>query len=376
MTSYDIIESPASAGMPLMSVEDSVARYEAFRVFVSSCLRYERDFGPGFPGSDKKTLLKPGAEKMITFFGLSVRFECVEKIEDWTGEKHGGEPLFAYTYRAIVSRGERLVCTADAHASSWESKYRWRKANRFCPACGNTESLIKGKAEYGGGWICFGRKGGCGAKFAEKDPSIIEQQVGRVQNTDIYDQINTIMKMAEKRALVAATLIACNASDYFAQDADDLTEPPADPQEPPREEPPPPPNPNHRDQMITRIKAGSELLKRDFGMVLDLGEESDWGWHTLESLQDAYREEKERRARGEEPPTGSGETVQDAPWKESYPKLSLQVESMLYRAQAFGVRWEQIEEKVNKPLSEFTAKDVASIQEFLNRYTIDAEAAS
>jgi len=34
-----------------------------------------------------------------------------------------------------------------------------------CPRCGVVGSIIKGKAEYGGGYLCFKKKGGCGAKF-------------------------------------------------------------------------------------------------------------------------------------------------------------------------------------------------------------------
>ncbi len=36
------------------------------------------------------------------------------------------------------------------------------------------------------------------------------------------DQINTIQKMAQKRAFIAATLIGCNASEYYTQDLEDL----------------------------------------------------------------------------------------------------------------------------------------------------------
>ena len=43
----------------------------------------------------------------------------------------------------------------------------------------------------------------------------------RVSNEDIPDLINTIQKMAQKRALVAATLIATSASEFFTQDVED-----------------------------------------------------------------------------------------------------------------------------------------------------------
>lgn len=38
-----------------------------------------------------------------------------------------------------------------------------------CASCGE-RALIKGKEEYGGGWVCFKKKGGCGQKYNE-DPA-------------------------------------------------------------------------------------------------------------------------------------------------------------------------------------------------------------
>lgn len=43
-----------------------------------------------------------------------------------------------------------------------------------CPACGVVGAIIVGKAEYGGGWLCFRRKGGCGAKFS-MDPATVKK---------------------------------------------------------------------------------------------------------------------------------------------------------------------------------------------------------
>lgn len=34
-----------------------------------------------------------------------------------------------------------------------------------CPKCGKTEYVIVGKPEYGGGYVCYGKKGGCGEKW-------------------------------------------------------------------------------------------------------------------------------------------------------------------------------------------------------------------
>jgi hypothetical protein len=206
--------------MPAMSIELAVERYNTITEFVSRVLRRDVDYGV-IPGTDKLTLLKPGAEKLTTFFGLSTRFQLIERIEDWTGNDYQGEPFFYYLYRCQLFRGDLLIAEADGSCNSREQKYRWRDQQRTCPEC-KQAAIIKGKEEYGGGWLCFKKKGGCGAKFSNGDPSIEGQIVGRVPNPEIADQVNTIQKMGQKRALVAATLMAVNASEFFTQDMEDM----------------------------------------------------------------------------------------------------------------------------------------------------------
>jgi hypothetical protein len=119
--------------------------------------------------------------------------------------------------------------------STLESRYRYRYAERTCPRCGHA-TIIRGRAEYGGGFVCYQRKGGCGAKFHAQDPTIINQQVGKIENPDIADTYNTVLKMAKKRALIDATLTATAASDIFTQDLEDLSS--AGPESPASEMPP------------------------------------------------------------------------------------------------------------------------------------------
>jgi hypothetical protein len=206
--------------MPAMTIESAVDRFNSLVEFVSRVLRKDVDYGV-IPGTGKPTLLKPGAEKLTTFFGLSTRFQLIERIEDWSGAGHGGEPFFYYMYRCQLSRGDLLIAESDGSCNSRESKYRYREAQRVCPDC-KQAAIIKGKEEYGGGYICFKKKGGCGAKFSNGDPAIEGQPIGRVPNPDIADQVNTIQKMAQKRSLIAATLLAVNASEFFTQDVEDM----------------------------------------------------------------------------------------------------------------------------------------------------------
>lgn len=215
--------SGSDAFMPIMSIETAISRYNSVVGFVKKLMVEGTDFGK-IPGTgDKPVLLKPGAEKLSTLFGLAPVFMASEVVEDWTGKNYEGEPMFYYRYKCELYRGGVLIATSEGSCNSRESKYRYRKAERTCPECG-AASIIKGKQEYGGGYVCFAKKGGCGAKFRDGDPVIESQEVGRVANPDIADQVNTIQKMAQKRALVAAVLLAVNASEFFTQDIEDLVE--------------------------------------------------------------------------------------------------------------------------------------------------------
>lgn len=208
---------------PVMSVEEAIRRKQAITQFVSDLMRKDHDYGV-IPGTPKATLLKPGAERLCSYFGLTPKYTVLHRELDFTGQQHGGEAFAFYEVRCSLYRGGSYIAEADGSCSSFESKYRWRDSKRKCPHC-KAEAIIRGKQEYGGGWLCFKKQGGCGAKFSDGDKAVESQKTGRVPNPDIHDQFNTILKMAEKRALIAATLIAVNASEFFTQDLEDIGAP-------------------------------------------------------------------------------------------------------------------------------------------------------
>jgi len=205
--------------MPVMSIAEAVERYNSLVEFVRTVMKPGQDYGV-IPGTDKTTLLKPGAEKLSTLFGFSPRFSVIESISDWTGKEHDGEPFFYYHYRCSLYRDEVLIADGEASCNSWEKKYRYRKADRVCPDCGKP-TIFKGKKDPE--WYCWAKKGGCGTTFTVNDPRIISQVTEPIPNPDIADQVNTIQKMSQKRAHIAATLVAVNASEFFAQDMEDIT---------------------------------------------------------------------------------------------------------------------------------------------------------
>jgi hypothetical protein len=188
-----------------------------FQQIVHSNLVKDLDYGV-IPGTgNKPTLLKPGAEKIAKLLGLSDQYIILDRQEDWN------KPFFRYLVKCqlISVRSQVIVSEGLGECNSMESKYRYRDAKRKCPNCG-VEAIIKGKAEYGGGWLCYKAKGGCGAKFINDDPKIIDQDAGKIDNDDIYSQVNTLVKMAKKRALVDASLSAGRLSNVFTQDVEDL----------------------------------------------------------------------------------------------------------------------------------------------------------
>lgn len=208
--------------LPVLSLEQSLARRDVVVQATKQLMREGVDFG-SIPGIERQTLLQPGADKLCNLFGLTIKYSFDQKIEDWTGADHGGEPFFYYLIRSQAFRGEWLAGEGVGSCNSWEAKYRWRKGDRTCPKCG-AAAIIAGRKEYGGSWLCYAKKGGCGAKFADDDPSITSQTVGRVPNQDVYDVINTVQKMAFKRAKISATINATSASEFFTQDVEDLPE--------------------------------------------------------------------------------------------------------------------------------------------------------
>lgn len=206
--------------MPVMNIAAAKQRLAEFQEFVKGYLVPEEDYGT-IPGTPKPTLFKPGADKLCELYGLADDFNIESKIEDYTADP----PLFDYTikYTLTARRDGRLVGTGVGSCNSWEGKYRWRESRRKCPLCGK-EAIIKGKEEYGGGWVCFKKKEGCGAKFLDTDESITGQKAGKEVNDDICTLKNTILKMAKKRAKVDAVISVTRSSGIFTQDMDDIGE--------------------------------------------------------------------------------------------------------------------------------------------------------
>lgn len=203
--------------VPVTDVKSALVRYQSMKEFIAGVLKQDVDYGV-IPGALKPSLLKPGAEKLAFYFGLKPRFVMVKDIENW----EGNPPLFYYHYKCILERNGEPVGEGEGSCNSREKKYRWRNSERVCPVC-NAPAIKRSKFDDKG-WYCYDKLGGCGAKFKADDPAIANQTLGQIENPEIFDLVNTMQKMAQKRAFIAAVLIAANASDYFTQDIEDFVQ--------------------------------------------------------------------------------------------------------------------------------------------------------
>lgn len=144
-----------------ISLQEAKARVEMLQSFVKEMMIPHIDYGV-VPGSKKPTLYKSGAEKLCDIFGLSKHVEVINRLEDW--EKR----LFHYEIKVILINKRTGHIEAEGLGS-----------------CNNKEK-----------------------KYATQDA---------------YSVINTIIKMAKKRAIIDAVLSATRASGIFTQDIEDIS---------------------------------------------------------------------------------------------------------------------------------------------------------
>ncbi|KKL15827.1 hypothetical protein LCGC14_2501710 [marine sediment metagenome] len=160
------------------------------------------DFGT-IPGTQKPTLYQPGADTLCQAADLATgKPEFIEKVEDWT------TPFFYYLVSlAVMNADGRVLAVGVGSCNSKESKY----ASRWVPFFTlDEEDKARSKAEA---WKTETRTSKKGKDYlAVFAPS-----------SDIYDQVNTLQKMAVKRAYISAVLRATGATRVFTQDIEDMS---------------------------------------------------------------------------------------------------------------------------------------------------------
>ena len=213
MANTDVVKSETQSLQWSGAAKNAVIAKAERDQIIQNLLTDGVDFGKPYPSAPKPTLLKPGAEKICDAVNVYPDYEIVSSQERWDIDN----PLFVYTVKcSLVLRGTNFVVgTGIGSCNSMEEKYYYRNQKPVCTKCGQ-DAIIKSNPEYGGGYYCYPAKGGCGAKFESFD-----DKPKKIKNPAIFDQVNTILKMAEKRAHVAATLTMAGFSDRFTQDIED-----------------------------------------------------------------------------------------------------------------------------------------------------------
>lgn len=184
-----------------VSTEQALYAYKALQEITKKVLQPGTDYDT-IPGTPKPSLLKPGAENLLRFYGLGHKMQVAEQVKEWK------EGFFYFSYKCTVHKTlesgvEIVLSECEGSANSKESRYRDRWVSEKKLSDFNITSTA-------------------GLQFREKNGNWGPYREYKVENPDPFSIINTLQKMAQKRALVGATLQATGASGLFTQDVEDM----------------------------------------------------------------------------------------------------------------------------------------------------------
>lgn len=183
------------SGLDVNVVAATMQKINRFQSVIQTTLQPSRDYGV-IPGTGTKpTLLKPGAEKINMVFGLCPQYDFMVSDTDFE------RGFFNYEIRCTLMKNGQPVAQGVGSCNSHEKKYRYitKSAEQLAEMGIPPEQAVEFTDRYGR------------VKYRVEDP-------------DIADKANTILKMAKKRAYVDATLQVASLSDLFTQDLEDMAD--------------------------------------------------------------------------------------------------------------------------------------------------------
>lgn len=259
----ELVRVEAPSAIATLSVDQVMHRLATIHELMAKAMTKDVDYG-AIPGTNSKpTLLKPGAEKLCVLFQLDAQYQTTRTFD--------GNHLTVETYCTIYNSntGSRLG-GASAICSTREAKYAWRKAERKCPNCGASAIVWSKKNDC---FMCLGNeKGGCWGRFKKGDQAIEGQEQGRVENPDLADCYNTVLRIAEKRAHVAAVRQVTGASAIFDEEAPHVEADPEKPQEHAQQaQRPSEPRAKIAESMCRTVNAASDEASIDTALLMAPG---------------------------------------------------------------------------------------------------------
>lgn len=155
-------------------VSQQLQAIDNFQLVVKNTLKQDQDYGV-IPGTNKPTLLKPGAEKILMLMGLTSEYEIVDKVEDY---QNG---FFAYTVKSSLLKDGKLITEGFGSANTKETRYRLKE-------------------------------------WSDEE----HKKIWNGEYQDPFTLVNTVLKMAKKRAQVDSALTVGSLSNVFTQDVEDM----------------------------------------------------------------------------------------------------------------------------------------------------------
>jgi hypothetical protein len=215
------IQDRAVSAVPAseLSVAEVVARVQKVKQIKETVMEEGVHFGI-IPGTTKPTLYQPGADILCMAFMLDPQYEH-ETVRDGLHREVTTKCTLFH-----IPTGVR-VASGEGSCSTYESKYAWRPGGVECPECGE-KSIKRGrdfKDKTIKTWYCDRKSGGCGQNFPWTDKRINGQNTSRQENPDLPDTWNTVLKISNKRARMAAVLTATGGNELFTADLEDYEDP-------------------------------------------------------------------------------------------------------------------------------------------------------
>jgi hypothetical protein len=174
------------------AIQGTMQKIATFQAVIQKNLKDGHDFGVVAGAGSKPTLLKPGGEKICMMFGLNPEYEFLERTENY---KDG---FFAYNIKCTLYKNGNPVSQGVGNCNSMEKKYRYINSDTI-PENIDPTTVEKITTKWGA------------VKY-------------KIPNPHIADLVNTILKMAKKRAFIDAVLQVASLSDVFTQDLEEMQE--------------------------------------------------------------------------------------------------------------------------------------------------------